>query len=218
MVLLPIIKNIMKPIFIVLLFTTSTYNLFSQTNKWAIKAGYNYTSAKATYAGEKQSVTAKSGFGIAVTTKMDFDGILHFSPYVGYNMKGFIINPKTGGIKKEEYTIHYFDIAPLLSVDFPVGENTFVISGGPILGITNFGNQKITTTSNVTTSEKIKFGFGGYGWFDLSLTASVGYHFKKMFVEAGYTPGLANINNNEEFDGRNIRNRMLSLNIGYYFK
>jgi hypothetical protein len=208
----------MKHIFIVLLFATSTYNLFSQTNKWAIRAGYNYTSAKATYAGEMQPVTAKSGFGIAVTTKMDFDGVLHFSPYVGYNMKGFIINPKTGGIKKEEYTIHYFDIAPLLSVDFPVGENTFAISGGPILGITNFGKQKITTTSNVTSAQKMTFGYGSYGWFDMSLIAGVSYHFKKMFVETTYTAGLVNINNNEELDGRNIRNRMLSLNIGYYFK
>ena len=62
------------------------------------------------------------------------------------------------------------------------------------------------------------FGFGGYGWFDLSLTAGIFYHFNKTFVEVAYTTGLANINNNEEFDGRNIRNRMLSLNIGYYFK
>ncbi len=208
----------MKHILAILLFTLSTYNIFSQTNKWGIKAGYNYTSARALYAGVKQPVTAKSGFGIAVTTKMDFDGVLHFSPYVGYSMKGFIINPKMGNIKKEDYTIHYFDIAPLLSVDFPVAENTFVITAGPILGITNFGKQKITTTNNVTTSEKIKFGYGGYGMFDLSLIGSVGYHFKKMFVEVGYTPGLANINNNEEFDGRNIQNRMFSLNIGYYFK
>jgi Outer membrane protein beta-barrel domain len=195
-----------------------TQTLFCQANKWAIRAGYNYTSARASYAGVKQSVTAKSGFGLAVMAKIEFDGILHFSPYVGYNMKGFIINPKTGTIKKEEYTFHYFDIAPLLSVDLPVGENTFVISAGPILGITNFGSQKITTTNNVTTSEKIKFGYGSYGMFDLSLTGSLGYHFKKIFIEAAYTPGLANINNNEEFDGRNIRNRMLSLNIGYYFK
>ncbi len=208
----------MKHILAIFFITLSIQGIFAQTTKFGIKAGYNYASAKATYAGVKQPVTGKSGFGLALTTKLDFDGVLHFSPYVGYNMKGFIINPKTGNTKKEEYTIHYFDIAPLLSLDFPVGENTFVVSGGPILGLTNFGKQKITTTANVTTSQKMAFGFGGYGWFDLSLTAGISYHFNKTFVEVAYTPGLANINNNEEFDGRNIRNRMLSLNIGYYFK
>jgi hypothetical protein len=41
---------------------------------------------------------------------------------------------------------------------------------------------------------------------------------KKIFVEASYMHGLASVNNNEENDQRNIQNRMLSLNIGYYFR
>jgi hypothetical protein len=41
---------------------------------------------------------------------------------------------------------------------------------------------------------------------------------KKTFIETSYYLGLANINNQEETDGRNIRHRMLSLSIGYYFK
>ena len=107
---------------------------------------------------------------------------------------------------------------PSLSVDFPKGDNVFVLSLGPDFGFTNFGKIKTTDINNVTTNEKLKFGFGSIGWFDLGLNASVGYHMKKIFVEAGYMYGLASINNNEETDLRNIRNRMLSLNIGYYFR
>ena len=110
----------MKNILAIFFFILSIQGVFAQTTKFGIKVGYNYASSRASYAGIKQPVTAKSGFGLALTTKLDFDGILHFPPYVGYNLKGFIINPKTGNTKKEEYTIHYFDIATLLSLDFTI--------------------------------------------------------------------------------------------------
>ena len=204
--------------FLLVLLTSITFFQVAAQNKVAVKAGYNYAFVHAKYHGVKQPYDAKSGFGIAGLIKIPFDGVLHFSPFVGYNMRGFTINPKSGSPKKEEFTLHYLDIVPALSVDLPINDNFFVISGGPLFGFTNFGHLKTTDENNVTTSEKIKFGYGSYGWFDVGLSTSVGYHMKKVFVELGYTHGFANINNNEEFDGRNIQNRMLSLNFGYYFK
>ncbi len=207
----------MKKILVVLLAGIVFQQSFAQ-NKVAIKAGYNYAFVKATYSGVKQPYDAKSGFGVAALIKIPFDGVLHFSPFVGYNMRGFTIKPKTGSIKKEEFTLHYLDIVPALSLDFPVNDNAFVISAGPYLGITNFGHLKNTDENGAVQSGKIKFGYDSYGWFDVGLSTSIGYHMKKFFIEAGYTHGFACINNNEEFDGRNIQNRMLSLNFGYYFK
>jgi hypothetical protein len=119
---------------------------------------------------------------------------------------------------KEQYSITYLDLIPSLSVDFPNHSNSFVISLGPDFGFTNFGKIKVTDINNISNSQNLKFGYGAYGWFDIGLNASVGYHMKKIFIELGYLHGLTSINNNEEFDQRNLRNRTLSLNFGYYFK
>lgn len=186
--------------------------------KVAVKGGWNYSTAKAVYTEIKQPTEFTFGYGIGVLAKVPFDGPLHFSPSVMINKRGFIVKPLTGNNKSEQYSIIYLDLVPSLSVDFPKGDNVFVLSLGPDFGFTNFGKIKTTDINNVTTNEKLKFGFGSIGWFDLGLNASVGYHMKKIFVEAGYMYGLASINNNEETDLRNIRNRMLSLNIGYYFR
>lgn len=186
--------------------------------KIAVKGSWNYSTAKAVYTGVNQSTGYTNGFGLGVLAKVPFDGILHFSPSVMINNRGFIINPSTGTNKKEQYSITYLDLIPALSVDFEDGNNTVSIALGPDFGFTNFGKLKATDMNNVTTSQKMKFGYGGYGWFDLGLNTSVAYRMKKVFVELSYFNGLANINNNEETDGRNIRNRMLSLNVGYYFK
>ena len=186
--------------------------------KVAVKGGWNYSTARAVYSGVKQPNEFTFGYGIGMLAKVPFDGVLHFSPSVMINKRGFIIKPLTGTNKTEQYSITYLDLIPSLSVDFPNKDKSLAISLGPVFGFTNFGKIKATTTSYVTTTEKLKFGFGELGWFDLGLNASVGYHMKKVFVEVGYMHGLASINNNEETDQRNIRNRMLSLNIGYYFK
>lgn len=186
--------------------------------KIAIKGGYNYSTAKVSYNAVKQPVEAVHGFGLGVQFKAEFDGILHFSPYVQINSRGFIIKPLSGPYKKIQNTIQYLDIVPALSLDFKKGTNAFVISFAPVGSLTNFGREKKTDLNNVTTSSKMSFGYDGTGWFDLGANFSLGYHFKKTFIEAGYYLGLANINNNSEFDGINIRNRMISLNLGYYFK
>ncbi len=73
----------MKHIFAIFFFTLSIQGIFAQTTKFGIRVGYNYASSKASYV--KQPVTAKSGFGLALTTKLDFEGILSLN--IGYYFK-----------------------------------------------------------------------------------------------------------------------------------
>lgn len=187
--------------------------------KIGVKSAYNYGSAKAVYNGVKQSAGYTSGFGIGGVVKIPFDGPLHFSPSVMINRRGFIINNPAGSTnKKEEYGITYLDLIPALSADFEKGDNAFSITAGPVFGFTNFGKLKITDNSGVTGSQKIKFGYNNYGWFDLGLNGSIAYRFNKTMIEAGYYMGLANINNNEEHDARNMQHRVASLGIVYFFK
>ncbi|GAB2806986.1 porin family protein [Ferruginibacter profundus] len=184
----------------------------------AAKAGWNYSTATAMYSGVKQPTDFTFGFGAGVYAKVPFEGVLNFAPSVMVNKRGFIVKPLTGTNKTEQYSITYLDIIPSFSFDFPHKSNSFAFAIGPDFGFTNFGKLKATNNNNVTTTEKLKFGYGQFGWFDLGLNASVSYHMKKIFVEAGYLHGLASINNNEEIDQRNIRNRMISLNLGFYIR
>ncbi len=207
----------MKKITTVFALLLTVKNVTAQV-KIAAKGGWNFSTANATYADVKQPSDFTFGYGIGAMAKIPFEGVLHFSPSVMINKRGFIINPLTGSNKTEQYSIVYLDLVPSLSLDFPIKDNSFVISLGPDFGFTKFGRLKITDNNNVVTSQKLKFGYTEYGMFDMGLNAGVGYHMKKVFVELGYMYGLASINNNEENDERNIRNRMLGLNIGYYFK
>jgi hypothetical protein len=158
------------------------------------------------------------GAGLGLYFKAPFDGPLHFSPYAQINTRGFNIHPASGSCTSIKTMIAYLDIVPALSLDFGNKEHAFVISLGPVLSFSNYGTEKKTDSLGVTKSGKMEFGFGEYSWVDLGASSSIGVHFKKMFIEAVYYYGLANINNNSEFDGINIRNRMLTLGIGCYLK
>jgi Outer membrane protein beta-barrel domain len=193
------------------------YGTVNAQVKIAIKAGPTFSTAKVSLNGVKQASSFKPGASLGVQCDVPFDGALHFSPYIAYNTLGAKTNYKLTGANTQT-TLHYLQLAPGVSFHFNVAKtNVFVFGFSPVLGLTKFGRQK-TTIAGVTTKEKIKFGYEGIGWFDLGLAGSVGYHFKKMFVEVNYYDGLTNINNNEQFDGINIRNKMLNLNVGYYLR
>jgi Outer membrane protein beta-barrel domain len=195
-----------------LLYSTAT----AQT-KIAFKGGPAFSTAKVDINNIKQSSSFKPGFSLGVLFDVPFDGVLHFSPFASYNMLASKTDYKPADTTTQT-TIHYLHLAPGFSVHFMAGETSdFVIGFSPVLGLTNFGSKK-TSTGGVTTSKKIKFGFEGLGWFDLGLNGSLGYHFKKTFVELNYYHGITNINNNVEYDGTSIRNRMLTLNVGYFFR
>ena len=207
----------MKKLFYFLSVFIFVQSLSAQT-KIAVKGGFNYSSARVYINDIKQSATFKAGFGAGLLFKMPFDGLLHFSPYIAYNLRGYKYTTKGAIDTTYDNSIHYIDLVPALSIDIPSGANSFVISAGPELGIAFSGKEK-RTINGVTASSKMKFSTDGeYGYFDLGLSTSLGYHTKHFLVEAGFQFGLANINNDVDLDHRNIQNRMLSLNLGYYIK
>ena len=195
-----------------------TYKASTAQTKIAVKAGANISTARVYLEDQKLDTKFNPGYGVGILFKVPFEGVLHFSPYLAYNRRGYTYTPKTGAITKYKNTIHYIDIVPSLSVDFPSGENSFVISAGPHVSIAVAGTEKISM-GNINSSSRMKFSTStNYGLLDLGVGGSIGYHMKKFFVETAFQLGLANINNNVEVDKRNIRNRMISLQAGYYLK
>ncbi len=158
---------------------------YSQT-RIAIKGGFNYSSAKVSYNAIAQPVTAVPGAGIGLLFKTSFDGPLHFSPYVQLNTRGYVVKPLSGNYTKIKNSIAYLDIVPALSLDFGKEDKSFVFSVGPVLSFTKLGNEKKTDTNQVSSSGKMKFGFGDYSWVDLGAATSIGIHFNKSFIEAVY--------------------------------
>lgn len=226
----------MNKIYLILLITLGFFVEGNAQTKIAIRGSYDYTTARVHYVNEslgtdvKQPNGYKNGYGIGFLFKIPFDDVLHFSPYICYSKRGYSFKPKADTIAKYDNSIHYIDIVPALSGDFPVGEkkNTLVLSGGPLLGIALSGKEKITQ-NQITTTRKMKFSTDGdYSMFDLGFSFSLGFHTPQMFVEAGYVIGQANINSNFNVqpnpldpstrDVRNIRNRMLTFSVGYYIK
>lgn len=200
--------------------------LFTQAqNRYAIKGGINYSGAKVVFINEvlaiktNQPSKQKMGYGIGVLADYQLEGPIHFTPTVMYNMRGYTYTPTYGDISKYENTIHYFDINPAFSYHFKTGvKSSFIVFAGPQLGFALMGKEK-TTVNGVTTSNNMKFNMEwDYSLVDLGVKGGIGYHGKKFLVDLSYYLGASNINNVVESDHRNIKNRMVSFNIGYFIK
>ncbi|MFT3681191.1 MAG: outer membrane beta-barrel protein [Ferruginibacter sp.] len=208
----------MKRFFLAGVLCIAAVSVFGQT-KIAVKGGYTYSTAHVSQYEITKPSGYVSGYGIGILFKTPFDGYLHFSPYAMYNRRGFTYHSQTSVDTLFHNTIHYLDLVPSLSIDFPVGkESAFVIAGGFNLSVAFAGTEK-STVNGETSSKKMRFDISSdYGIFDLGLNTSIGFHWQKFLVEAGYNLGLADISNQYDKDGRNIRNRMLNFSLGYYFK
>ncbi len=208
----------MKHLFLSALLVISLTAATAQT-KIAVKAGYNHTTARIHINDIKQPTGYMPGINLGVQVKAEFEPPLHFTGLLSYNMRGYSLTPLAGDSQKVETKIHYINLAPLLSYDIATGRNTHItLTAGPMAGLGFSGTQDITE-AGITSSSKMKFSTSGnYGLFDLAIYNSIGYHFEKIFVEASYYLGFVSINNNEETDRTNIKNRGLGLSIGYYLR
>ena len=186
----------------------------------AVKGGYDLGTARVYLGNYQPSVQAVSGFGFGILFNAPFDGNLHFTPSIGFNQRGYAYGPYNDslGVAKDKVNMSYIDAAFTLSYEFPYKSNKFILSLGPVFSYALYGTET-TTLNGVSSTGKMDFTlFQNYCSVDISVTAKAAYQVKKMFVEAGFQLGVANIDENANTDGRNIQNRMLSLSVGYYLK
>jgi OmpA-OmpF porin, OOP family len=222
----------MKKIPALILFVVSSISMNAQT-KIAIKGGYNFATAKVEYQNGttqtfiKQPSSFVSGYGLGFLFDIPFDGKLHFMPTISFNSKGYKYNPTFGDTTRVETAINYIDITPSLSFNLKVGKKSdFVLFAGPEISFAMSGKEK-DTKDGITTSKKIVISTASdYSRFDLGVTAGIGFHTRKFLIESLFQLGLANINNNFSINDSptssnymvNIKNRMFSINVGYFLK
>ena len=190
----------------------------AQTN-FAVSAGYNHNTARVLIDNVKQPTGYLPGFNISARVKTAFEPPLHFVGLIAYNLRNATIEPLSGTVEKKEINIHYLDLAPLLSFDFAAGsKRTITLTAGPMLGMALGGRQKITE-NQTTTASPMKFSMSGnYGFANIAILSGISFQFNKLFVEATYHLGVNSINNEEEFDNTNIKNRGFALSLGYWLK
>ncbi len=196
-----------------------TLSAATAQTRLAIKAGYNHNTARIHIRDVKQPTGNQPGINLGLQLKADFEPPLHFTGLVSYNMRGFTLTPLASDTDKLETKMHYLNLAPMLSYDIATGKTEHItFTAGPMAGLGISGTQKITT-AGVVNSSKMNFSTAvNYGLFDLAIYSSVGYHFNKVFLEASYYLGFVSINNNEEGDRTNIKNRGLGVSLGYYLR
>lgn len=207
-------KYFIIAIFTVFLSLSST----AQTN-FAASAGYNHNTAKIQRLNTKQPTGSVPGFNIGLRVKTGFEPPLHFVGMLSYNQRGFILDLPGNDTTKLETSIHYVDLAPMLNYDINVGNDSkFSIIAGPVLGVALSGKQKFTI-NEMTSTSPMKFSISNnYGLFNVGILTGLSYQLNKIFIEGTYHIGVNSINNNEEFDNTNIKNRGFAINIGYWFK
>lgn len=208
----------MKKIFFISIYIITANILQAQTNI-GLKAGYNYSTARVYTKSIKQSNHYKSGYSFGIMFKAPFDGVLHFSPCISYNRRGYEYLPSAGNVQEIQNTIHYIDIAPGISFDFPTQSSAaFILGFSPVLSFAISGEEKNFFQNDSVVTKKMIFNFTNYGLIDIGFNGSIGYRFNRKFlIEASCFLGAANIENNV-VRKRKINNRMFNFSMGYYFK
>lgn len=185
----------------------------------AFKAGGQINTASYKTAEVKNSTSSIAGFNAGILAKIYFDDKAAFVTGLQYNGKGYTVIDTVGKPGKT-YRLNYIDIPILLQIDLSKKRGGgFYCKVGPSIGIGISGKQTYTDSDGKFVSNKVVMSVTGnhLGAFDASMNAALGYSFaKKLFAEAGYAYGIGNINNDP--DGANIKSRVVSLSIGYYFR
>ncbi|BAU52821.1 outer membrane beta-barrel protein [Mucilaginibacter gotjawali] len=215
----------MKKILLLIFLSAAMQQLFAQTLKFGIKAGWNEstadlgttTSTVSSYSGFKGGVFGDFGFN-----KIVIETGVFFTTY-GYNTSTTFTETQPQPIVvtlKGQATYNYLQIPVDVLYRTPFGPVKVFFGGGPYYGLAISGGRRLITISDgaVTAYRSSKIDFGNPDDFsrtDLGLNALAGVSLHNgLLFSVDYGLGLKNIysGNNSE-----VKNRALSLSVGYAF-
>lgn len=193
--------------------------------RFAAIAGPQFTSARYTVNGNKQSTSFKPGVMAGVGLKVPFDTRLYFFPSIYYSLKGYKVTLKTPSFPPTQLainnntTIHTLEIAPLFQVDLSGKPSHLFIRFGPSVDFAMAGREKFDTldASGVpgTVRRAMTFSFTDYGRYTASAHIHIGYETGDLMVYAWYEHGIGSLNNADY--GPHILHRIAGITAGWYF-
>jgi len=208
-------------IFSVALF--SSFVCFAQV-QFGIFAGPHVTSAMYSVKNAKQPTDFKPGFHIGAAYKIPFDNNLFFAPAISYEMMGYkvVFNqpsfPPDLLAKDNNTSFHEIDVDPLLQYDLSRKSNHLFVRAGPSFNFILSGKENFNLATGEHVSQKMKFSVtNGYGPFLASVVGQLGFETSGgLTISAEYIQGLISMNNEDE--GPSIRNRLVGITVGKFFK
>ena len=182
-----------------------------KTVNLGLRAGYTFSNVLEKWDGESESYGGKSGFLAGLNVDVAFmqsfglnTGIFAVSKGYKYSEDGYT----------ETFNPMYLEIPVLASYRFNFGETSRVeVDFGPYFAVGVGGKYKYKYDGE-SESEKIFGGEYGANRFDCGLKVGAGVTFNKIYVGLHYAFGLTNL---YDVDEGSIRNRNLSLTMGFNF-
>ena len=213
----------MKKIVIISVALLFSVSCFSQV-QLGIFAGPHATTAGYSVKNVKQSTDYKYGFHLGFECKIPFETQLDFVPAISYKLMGYkvVFNrpsyPPDLLAEDNNTHFHQVDVDLLLQYDFSKKPSHFILRGGPSFNFILSGTEDFNLATGEHVSRPMKLStIRGYGRYEASVTAQFGLETAGGYtIYARYLQGLISINN--EDNGPSIRNRLIGITIGKFFK
>lgn len=178
---------------------------------FGVRGGVNF--AKQAVSSDGYSFSAKNnlGFNVGVSVDIPFLESLYLQSGLYYTGKGYKFDEDG---YEEKVNLSYLQIPVLASYRYNFSEAAQLqINVGPYFAYGIDGKYKCEEDGEKW--EEDAFSDDEYKKFDMGLTVGAGITFGHIFVGANYDFGLTNIMNGLE--GGSLKNRCLSISVGYNF-
>ena len=176
------------------------------------RAGLNFINISNTWDGEKVSSNALPGFQLGLIADYQFNERISFLPGLVFSNLAAKIKQDGGTMQSRiNYIQTPLDVQYKIDLDGP----KFFVQAGPYLGCAINGKYKIKS-GGISGSEKMTFGRGDSGVkrLDMGIGAGIGLEYSNMQVAFGYSIGLMNLSNVNNY---NTKNKGFWLTLNYFF-
>ena len=209
-----------KFIFTITTLLTIGFTAHSQEINYGIKAGLNL----ADFGKDAEHTNVKPGFTAGVLAEIKFTENFAVQPEIVYSQQGselvynIFFGDKLG--TKDVYT------AKIGYINIPITVKYYIIEGlsiqaGPQIGFLVSAKDKAKHSNYYDDTENETLELDSkdlYKKIDFSIVGGIGYDLPiGLFLQARYSYGLTDINDDPEADGVKISNNVISFSVGYKF-
>jgi hypothetical protein len=181
---------------------------------YGVKAGLNISSVKVDFGDASITGDGRAGFLFGGWVARDFN------PRFGIQVEGLFSQKGTEFADEDNlfevpgdasFKLSYIEFPVLARVNFPASAATVRVLAGPTFGFNVNESIKIGDDVELDGDDvPLKAFEAGF-----ALGAAV--EFRKFIVDARYTWGLTDINDNDDFDAT-VKNGTFSISFGYRFR
>lgn len=220
----------MKKLLLSLTIATAALTASAQTTPitFGVKAGATFPTVSMSES-EGSDLKLNTSFYVGGTVDFAIGETFSIQPGITFLGKGFKMNSTETeeGVNVKttiKSNVWHIEVPVNFLANIPVGDDKFFIGAGPYYGIAISGKNKAEgsatqdgQTVKISTSEDVDFGKDGThkrGEFGVNFLG--GYQLSNGFnIHAGYGLGLSNIA--KDADGIKVKNRVLSVGVGFSF-